>query len=87
MMTHLDLNHSQIDVLYDFGKGRGSDGMKLDGKRNLWVAAGAIHPAGTSETTDMPTGVYVITPGGKLLGRIPIPEDRITNLAFGGPDR
>ena len=24
---------------------------------------------------------------GKLLGRIPIPEDLITNLAFGGPDR
>ena len=26
-------------------------------------------------------------PQGKLLGRIPIPEDLITNLAFGGPER
>jgi gluconolactonase len=34
----------------------------------------------------VPPGVYVITPAGKLLGRIPIPEDVITNLAFGGPD-
>ena len=34
----------------------------------------------------MPPGVYVITPGGKMLGRIPIPEDVITNLAFGGPE-
>ena len=24
---------------------------------------------------------------GELLGRIPIPEDLCTNLAFGGPDR
>ena len=29
----------------------------------------------------------MISPDGKLLGRIPIPEDLITNLAFGGPDR
>ena len=33
----------------------------------------------------MPPGVYVITPKGELLGRIPIPEDLCTNLAFGGP--
>ena len=35
---------------------------------------------------DVPAGVYVISSEGKLLGRIPIPEDLITNLAFGGPD-
>ena len=35
----------------------------------------------------MPPGVYVIAPDGKLLGRIPIDEDVITNLAFGGPER
>ena len=28
----------------------------------------------------------MITPKGNLLGRIPVPEDAITNLAFGGPD-
>ena len=27
-------------LVYDFGKGRGGDGMKLDMKGNLWVAAG-----------------------------------------------
>jgi len=31
--------------------------------------------------------VYVRSPEGKLLGRIPVPEDLITNLAFGGPER
>jgi gluconolactonase len=30
--------------------------------------------------------VYVISPTGKLLEFIPIPEDTITNNAFGGPD-
>ena len=29
----------------------------------------------------------MITPGGDLLGRIPITEDLCTNLAFGGPER
>jgi gluconolactonase len=29
----------------------------------------------------------VISPAGKLLGRIPIPENLITNCAFGGPER
>jgi gluconolactonase len=28
----------------------------------------------------------VISPGGKLIKFIPIPEDLITNNAFGGPD-
>jgi gluconolactonase len=74
-------------LVYDFGKGRGGDGLRLDTKGNLWVAAGIITPRGPGETTDVPPGVYVITPEGKLLGRIPIPEDVITNLAFGGPDR
>jgi hypothetical protein len=32
------------------------------------------------------TGVYVISPAGKLLKMIPIPEDIISNTAFGGPD-
>jgi len=29
----------------------------------------------------------VLTPEGRLLGRMPIPEDLCTNLAFGGPGR
>jgi gluconolactonase len=74
-------------LVYDFGKGRGGDGMRLDMQGNLWIAAGILMPRGPGENTDVPPGVYVITPEGKLLGRIPIPEDVITNLAFGGPDR
>jgi gluconolactonase len=79
---------SKQRVVYDFGKGRGGDGMKVDMKGNLWVAAGINRPRGNAgESLDVPAGVYVISPEGKLLGRIPIPEDLLTNLAFGGPDR
>ena len=74
-------------LVFDFGRGRGGDGMRLDERGNLWVAAGILFPRHAGETADVPAGVYVITPGGELLGRIPIPEDLCTNLAFGGPDR
>ena len=43
-------------------------------------------PRGTSETLDTKAGVYVISPGGKLLRFIPVPQDLVTNNAFGGPD-
>lgn len=73
--------------IYDFGRGRGGDGMRLDMQGNLWVAAGISAPRTANESGDVPTGVYVISPAGQLLGRIPIGEDVITNLAFGGPDK
>lgn len=41
---------------------------------------------GTSETLDIKTGVYGISPAGRLLNFIRIPEDLITNNAFGGAD-
>jgi gluconolactonase len=73
--------------VFDFGRGRGGDGMRLDSEGNLWVAAGIHVPRTANESADVPAGVYVISPTGKLQGRIPIPEDVITNLAFGGPDK
>lgn len=77
---------SKQRLVYDFGTGRGGDGMRLDQKGNLWVAAGIHTPRGPGESRDVPAGIYVISPQGKLLGRIPIVEDLLTNLAFGGPD-
>ena len=73
-------------LVYDFGKGRGGDGMRLDTKGNLWVAAGISVKRGPGESLDNPPGIYVISPQGKLLGQIPVPENLITNLAFGGPE-
>jgi gluconolactonase len=74
-------------LIFDFGKGRGGDGMRLDMQGNLWVAAGISVKRGPGESLDVPPGVYVIAPKGQLLGRIPIPENLITNLTFGGPER
>ena len=73
-------------LVYDFAPGRGGDGMRTDAEGNLWIAAGISRPRHAHETAEVPPGVYVVTPQGTMLGRIPVPEDSITNLAFGGPD-
>lgn len=73
-------------VVHDFAPGRGGDGMRLDIQGNLYVAAGIMSPRGPHETKDVPPGVYVLAPDGEMLGRIPVFEDLLTNLAFGGPD-
>lgn len=73
-------------VLYDFSPGRSADGMSIDTQGNLYASAGMNQLRGTAETLDTKTGVYVISPEGRLLKFFPIPEDFITNNAFGGPD-
>jgi gluconolactonase len=73
-------------LVYDFAPGRGGDGMRTDVRGNLWIAAGISRPRHANETGDVPPGIYVVTPSGEMLGRIPVPEDSVTNLAFGGPD-
>lgn len=73
-------------VHYNFSPGRSADGMSIDTQGNLYASAGMNQLRGTSETLATKTGVYVISPLGKLLTFIPIPEDFITNNAFGGSD-
>ena len=73
-------------VHYNFYPGRSADGMSIDTQGNLYASAGMHRTRNTSETLDTQCGVYVISPEGKLLKFIPIPEDYITNNAFGGPD-
>ena len=60
--------------------------MTIDTEGNLYVAAGLNRLRGTTETLDTRAGVYVLSPDAELLEFIPIPEDTITNAAFGGPD-
>ncbi len=68
-------------IHYSFGGGRGADGMAIDVKGNIYAAAGVN--TGPPENL---AGIYLISPEGQLLGRVPIPEDSVTNCAFGGPD-
>ena len=77
---------SNMRVFHDFYPGRSGDGMTIDSEGNLYVAAGLNRLRGTSETLDTVAGVHVFSPGGELLEHIPIPEDTITNAAFGGDD-
>jgi gluconolactonase len=73
-------------VHYNFYPGRSADGMSIDTQGNLYASAGLNQLRGTSETLDTKAGIYVISPAGTLLKFIPIPEDLITNNAFGGAD-
>jgi len=77
---------SNMRVHYNFYPGRSADGMAIDTQGNIYAAAGLHRRRGTHETLDTKCGVYVISPQGKLLRFVPIPEDTITNTAFGGPD-
>lgn len=73
-------------LLYDFYPGRSGDGMAIDARGNLYVAAGLYRRRGTSETLDTRPGIHVITPAGQLQAFVETPEDTITNCTFGGED-
>jgi gluconolactonase len=74
-------------LIYDWGKGRGPDGVKQDRLGRLFVAAGLNKPNLPAEpATDVAGGIYVLSPQGKLLGFLPVPTDEVTNCAFGGDD-
>ena len=72
-------------VLYDFGTGRGGDGICLDRKGRVYVTAGLNVPAPANDSS-VAAGVYVLSPAGALLEFLPIPEDVVTNCTFGDPD-
>lgn len=74
-------------LLYDWGQGRGPDGLKQDQKGRLYIAAGLNKPNPPSEpAADKKGGIYVLSPEGKLLAFLPVPRDEVTNCAFGGGD-
>ena len=73
-------------LIYDWGDGRGPDGMEMDAKGRLVVAGGLNKAQPPHETDKSKGGVYVLSPQGKLLEFIPVPLDEVTNVAFGGAD-
>lgn len=73
-------------MLIDFAPGRGGDGMAVDIQGNLFIAAGIARPRGPHETNDVPPAIWIFNPAGEVQGRIPIPEDVLTNVTFGGED-
>ena len=77
---------SSRKLIFDWHDGRGPDGVKLDRQGRLWVAAGLNRPSRYESADRFKGGIYVLSPEGKLLTFIPIPQDEVTNCAFGGPD-
>jgi gluconolactonase len=75
-------------LIYDWGKGRGPDGVKQDRLGRLYVAAGLNKPNPPAEPdAEIKGGIYVIDPQtGKLLAFQGVPTDEVTNCAFGGDD-
>ena len=73
-------------VIFDWQDGRGPDGLKMDRKGRLFVAAGRNNANRPFETEKYKGGVYVLSAEGKLLDVIPIPVDEVTNCAFGNAD-
>ncbi|MSO57059.1 MAG: SMP-30/gluconolactonase/LRE family protein [Acidobacteria bacterium] len=90
-------NASNPRVFHNFYPGRSGDGGTVDSEGNVWIAAGLNGPRGKTycdppikmgcaETLDTKAGVHVFSPAGVLLKFIPITQDTVTNIAFGGPD-
>jgi len=74
-------------LIFDWIDARGPDGLKMDHAGRLFVAAGLNVPNPPYETANkLRAGVYILSPRGKLLEFISIPNDEVTNCAFGGPD-
>jgi gluconolactonase len=91
-LWRFDLNDGTVDTksktkIYDWGTGRGPDGLKQDELGRLYVAAGLNKPNPPHEPDEkIQGGVYVLNPDGKLLAFLAIPTDEVTNCAFGGDD-
>ena len=73
-------------LIFDWKQGRGPDGVKMDRRGRLFIAAGLNKAHPPFETAEFPGGVYVLSPTGKQLEFIPIPVDEVTNCAFGTPN-
>jgi gluconolactonase len=68
-------------TLYDFGSGRGIDGMTIDSAGRIWATAGSRDKAGVH--------IFEISAdrsSAKLVRLVKTPEDP-TNCSFGGPNR
>jgi gluconolactonase len=81
------VNLESRKLIFDWKTSRGPDGLKIDSKNRLFVAAGLNKASPPHETVKpYPAGIYILSYDGKPIDFVPIPKDEVTNCAFGGPD-
>lgn len=74
-------------LIFDWQTARGPDGFKMDSKGRLFVAAGLNQANPPYESASpLTAGIYVLSSSGNILSFVPIPNDEVTNCAFGGTD-
>lgn len=82
-----DVKPNSGKVLFDWGNGRGPDGIKQDQAGRLFVAGGTNEAKPPHEPdAAFKGGVYVFDFDGKFLAFQNVPTDEVTNCAFGGDD-
>ncbi|XZE19018.1 SMP-30/gluconolactonase/LRE family protein [Pirellulaceae bacterium SH449] len=74
-------------MLFDWGRGRGPDGLVEDSQGRFFVAAGLNHSNPPYEPDDtVRAGIYVMDICGQLLDFLAVPTDEVTNCTLGGSD-
>lgn len=73
-------------LIFDWKDARGPDGLKLDQRGRLYVAAGVNVPNRYETADKLRAGIYILSDRGRLLEFVPIANDEVTNCAFGGAD-
>lgn len=82
-----DVKAGSGQVLFDWGNGRGPDGIKQDQAGRLFVAGGTnVAKPPHEPDAAFKGGVYVFDFEGRLLAFQNVPTDEVTNCAFGGSD-
>ena len=81
------INLRSQQLIFDWKTSRGPDGMVQDASGRIYVAAG-LNTDNLPFETKLPYegGVFVFTQNGILLDHLPIPNDEVTNCAFGGEE-
>ncbi|MFN7291176.1 MAG: SMP-30/gluconolactonase/LRE family protein [Pirellula sp.] len=74
-------------MLFDWGRGRGPDGLVEDAAGRLYIAGGLNRSNPPHEPDDtVQAGIYVIDINGQILDFLAVPTDEVTNCTLGGPD-
>lgn len=86
-----DIDGASRQLVFDWKNARGPDGLKVDRKGRLYVAAGLNKPSRYETTDQFQAGIFILSAPSasgeaKLLEFVPIPKDEVTNCSFGDKD-